>query len=284
MAQPCRSGAQGRAVRAADQHAPTTASPSRRWRSAAPMRRRSPPARAERPGRYWRGSIIPIRRSPTRSRCVNSTTAPPACRWSLPARSAPMASACPQANRRSRARSKASTSTPARRSSSISRRKRAPCSTRCWRRALPSSHRGDRHSHRPRSDRRRRASARTRRAPWSEEAPHFARRLAALARDGFRGKLAVADGRIIHNAGGSEAQELAFVLAVGARLSARARSRRRRARCRAAHDLLSPRGRCRPVSDHREIPRAAEIVGAGRRRPAGLRRRRLSSRPRPPGA
>ncbi len=50
--------------------------------------------------------------------------------------------------------------------------------------------------------------------PWSEEAPHFARRLAALARDGFRGKLAVADGRIIHNAGGSEAQELAFVLSV----------------------------------------------------------------------
>ena len=51
--------------------------------------------------------------------------------------------------------------------------------------------------------------------PWNEEAPHFARRLAALARDGFRGKLAVADGRIIHNAGGSEAQELAFALSVG---------------------------------------------------------------------
>jgi methylmalonyl-CoA mutase len=48
--------------------------------------------------------------------------------------------------------------------------------------------------------------------PWIEEAPHFARRLAALTRDGFRGRLAVADGRIIHNAGGSEAQELAFVL------------------------------------------------------------------------
>jgi methylmalonyl-CoA mutase len=50
--------------------------------------------------------------------------------------------------------------------------------------------------------------------PWSEEAPHFARRLAALTRDGFLGKLAVADGRIVHNAGGSEAQELAFVLGV----------------------------------------------------------------------
>ena len=49
---------------------------------------------------------------------------------------------------------------------------------------------------------------------WNEEAPHFARRLAALARDGFSGAQAAADGRVIHNAGGSEAQELAFVLAV----------------------------------------------------------------------
>ncbi len=46
---------------------------------------------------------------------------------------------------------------------------------------------------------------------WTEEAPHFARRLAALARDGWQ-KLAAADGRVIHNAGGSEAQELAFAL------------------------------------------------------------------------
>jgi methylmalonyl-CoA mutase len=49
---------------------------------------------------------------------------------------------------------------------------------------------------------------------WSEEAGHFAHRLAALARAGFGGRLAVADGRVIHNAGGSEAQELAFVLGV----------------------------------------------------------------------
>ena len=49
---------------------------------------------------------------------------------------------------------------------------------------------------------------------WSEEAPHFARRLVALAREGFAGPQAAADGRVIHNAGGSEAQELAFVLAV----------------------------------------------------------------------
>jgi methylmalonyl-CoA mutase len=34
-----------------------------------------------------------------------------------------------------------------------------------------------------------------------------------FAADGFRGPFAVADGRVIHNAGGSEAQELAFALA-----------------------------------------------------------------------
>jgi methylmalonyl-CoA mutase len=49
---------------------------------------------------------------------------------------------------------------------------------------------------------------------WAEAGPHFGKRLAARARDGFNGPLAVADGRIIHNAGGSEAQELAFVLGV----------------------------------------------------------------------
>jgi methylmalonyl-CoA mutase len=49
---------------------------------------------------------------------------------------------------------------------------------------------------------------------WNEEAPHFGRRLAALTRDGFVGAHAAADGRVIHNAGGSDAQELAFVLAV----------------------------------------------------------------------
>jgi methylmalonyl-CoA mutase len=48
---------------------------------------------------------------------------------------------------------------------------------------------------------------------WQELAPTFAATIAALANDGFRGPFAVADGRVIHNAGGSEAQELAFALA-----------------------------------------------------------------------
>lgn len=49
--------------------------------------------------------------------------------------------------------------------------------------------------------------------PWSELAPYFAGLVKELAGDGFRGPFAVADGRVIHNAGGSEAQELAFALA-----------------------------------------------------------------------
>ena len=48
--------------------------------------------------------------------------------------------------------------------------------------------------------------------PWKELAPVFAGLVKELAADGFRGPFAVADGRVIHNAGGSEAQELAFTL------------------------------------------------------------------------
>jgi methylmalonyl-CoA mutase len=53
--------------------------------------------------------------------------------------------------------------------------------------------------------------------PWSALAPVFAATLADLRAQGFRGPFAAADGRVIHNAGGSEAQELAFVLAVAVR-------------------------------------------------------------------
>jgi methylmalonyl-CoA mutase len=48
---------------------------------------------------------------------------------------------------------------------------------------------------------------------WEDLAPSFAAMVGELAAAGFRGPFAVADGRIIHNAGGSEAQELAFALA-----------------------------------------------------------------------
>jgi methylmalonyl-CoA mutase len=50
--------------------------------------------------------------------------------------------------------------------------------------------------------------------PWSETARRFGGRIAELAGGGFKGPFAVADGRVVHNAGGSEAQELGYALAV----------------------------------------------------------------------
>jgi methylmalonyl-CoA mutase len=49
--------------------------------------------------------------------------------------------------------------------------------------------------------------------PWPTLAPTFARLVGGLAAQGFRGPFVAADGRIVHNAGGSEAQELAFAIA-----------------------------------------------------------------------
>jgi methylmalonyl-CoA mutase len=49
--------------------------------------------------------------------------------------------------------------------------------------------------------------------PWSELKRSFAYMVRDLASQGFGGPFAVADGRIIHNAGGSEAQELSFAIA-----------------------------------------------------------------------
>jgi methylmalonyl-CoA mutase len=48
---------------------------------------------------------------------------------------------------------------------------------------------------------------------WSADHARVARQIRALADQGYRGPFAVADGRAIHNAGGSEAQELAFAVA-----------------------------------------------------------------------
>jgi methylmalonyl-CoA mutase len=48
---------------------------------------------------------------------------------------------------------------------------------------------------------------------WGEIAPLFARLIAELAGQGFKGPFAAADARPVHAAGGSEAQELAFALA-----------------------------------------------------------------------
>ncbi len=51
---------------------------------------------------------------------------------------------------------------------------------------------------------------------WDVLAPRFARQAAEMAEQGLRGPFALADGRVIHDAGGSEAQELAWVLASAA--------------------------------------------------------------------
>ena len=50
---------------------------------------------------------------------------------------------------------------------------------------------------------------------WDSTAKVFGEKIATLSKLGFRGPFAPADGRVIHDAGGSEAQELAYVLAVG---------------------------------------------------------------------
>ena len=50
---------------------------------------------------------------------------------------------------------------------------------------------------------------------WPEIVPAVTGAIQRLAARGFRGPFAVADGRVVHDAGGSEAQELAFVLAAG---------------------------------------------------------------------
>lgn len=49
--------------------------------------------------------------------------------------------------------------------------------------------------------------------PWRDEAAEFAGTVSDLAAEGYKGPFAVADGRVIHDAGGSEAQELAYVVA-----------------------------------------------------------------------
>ena len=48
---------------------------------------------------------------------------------------------------------------------------------------------------------------------WAEMVPAVTGAIKGLAAMGFNGPFAAADGRVIHDAGGSEAQELAFVLA-----------------------------------------------------------------------
>jgi methylmalonyl-CoA mutase len=52
-------------------------------------------------------------------------------------------------------------------------------------------------------------------SPWSEMEAPFAKVIGGLMARGFKGPFVLADGRPVHDAGGSEVQELAFALAVG---------------------------------------------------------------------
>jgi methylmalonyl-CoA mutase len=51
-------------------------------------------------------------------------------------------------------------------------------------------------------------------AAWREMAPPFAKVVSSLMSRGFRGPFVLADGRPVHDAGGSEVQELAFALSL----------------------------------------------------------------------
>ena len=73
---------------------------------------------------------------------------------------------------------------------------------------------------------------------WEEIVPAVTSAIKGLAAMGFKGPLAAADGRVIHDAGGSEVQELAFVLAAAVAYLRAIERVRRRARRRARHDLM----------------------------------------------
>lgn len=51
-------------------------------------------------------------------------------------------------------------------------------------------------------------------APWHEMAPPFARMIRDLKARGFTGRSVLANGSVVHDAGGSEAQELAFAISI----------------------------------------------------------------------
>jgi len=101
---------------------------------------------------------------------------------------------------------------------------------------------------------------------WPEIVPAVTGAIKGLAR-WVQGPFAAADGRVIHDAGGSEVQELAFVLASGLAYL--------RAIEQAGVALEDAQGmvyarfpRRRPVPDSGKVPCAAAVVGADR---AGLR-------------
>ncbi len=120
-------------------------------------------------------------------------------------------------------------------------------------------------------------------APWSEGAKSFADRAKRAAKAGFIRGTVAADARVVHAAGGTEAQELGYALAAGLAYL--------RALDDAGLDLDVARKllvfRLAADADEfarrRQVPRAARLVGARRgvlrpraRAGAGPRRNRLA--------
>ena len=112
---------------------------------------------------------------------------------------------------------------------------------------------------------------------WPALAPQFGRLAGTILQRGFRGSVCSADGRIVHAAGGSEAQELAFAAGERARLLARDGGRRHRRRRRGRRAICF---RLAADADQfltiAKIPRAAPAVGA-----CGGERAALAPAPRP---
>ena len=81
-------------------------------------------------------------------------------------------------------------------------------------------------------------------APWVRDGARTWRRSSAnLADRGFKGPFVLADGRPVHDAGGSEAQELGFALAVAVAYLRALEGRRYRARRRQGSNLVSAQRR-----------------------------------------
>ena len=74
---------------------------------------------------------------------------------------------------------------------------------------------------------------------WDEIVPAVTERRQRPRRDRLQGPFAVADGRVIHDAGGSEVQELAYVLAAGVAYLRAIEGGRHRARRCARHGLCA---------------------------------------------
>ena len=238
--------------------------------SARPRRRadRGPRPRP-RPGRSSSGSIIPTCAWPMRRRCTIWRMARPGSRWCLRAPTAPMALDWSRRRKRSRRFSTAFSSMPGYpielQVGPQSRMAAIHVAEYVQRKGLDPAACDIRFGLDPIG-----ACAVWGSSPyaWSEIVPAVTGAIKGLAGMGFKGPFAVADGRVIHDAGGSEVQELAFVLAAGVAYLRALEGAGVALEDAQRHGLCAAFRRCRSVPDDGKIPRPALVVGAHR---TGLR-------------